>query len=262
MSKYLEQLLKEGQNEIPVIASADDGMSKFESANVQPQSLGYEGMRHEENSSPITEEAVSKMALIKALEAEKQHRKLLEAKLREFQHLLSHQEREANAIPDPEFADDPRSYIDRRLFDMERKLMNDRVEQSLLYCSECYEDFDDLVKKYWPLIADEKTIQEAEAQISPAHYVYEKCKQHKFQQEIGHNPDEYRARLRAEIMEELKQGSSLQSADSSPEVQSGMPQHIKVRHPQSLSGHSNARARSGPAWSGPASLDEILNGKA
>ena len=71
---------------------------------------------------------------------------------------------------------------------------------------------------------------------------------HKQQQvisEIGDDPAAYRARLEAEIRAEV-------------EAQAAVQQVKGVKPPPSLATQSNLGVRAGPAWSGPASLSDLI----
>ena len=73
------------------------------------------------------------------------------------------------------------------------------------------------------------------------------------QAEIGDDPAAYRAKLEAEIREKVL-----------AEVNGGGQQQEQQRQPvmpSNLAGVRNVGARNGPAWSGPASLQDIFNRK-
>lgn len=68
-------------------------------------------------------------------------------------------------------------------------------------------------------------------------------KAEKAKAEIGDDPEAYKARLKAELLAELKSETAARS----------------VQPPASLAGQPNL-ASSAPAWSGPTSLDDLLGG--
>lgn len=67
-------------------------------------------------------------------------------------------------------------------------------------------------------------------------------KAEKAKAEIGDDPEAFKAKLRAEVLAELKAGMTAQS----------------VKPPASLAGQTNLGSSAAPLWAGPRSLDEIL----
>lgn len=74
-------------------------------------------------------------------------------------------------------------------------------------------------------------------------------KRQQAQAEIGDDPAAYKAKLEAEIREKVL-----------AEVNGGQPaQQRQAVMPSNLAGARNVGARSGPAWSGPSTIDDIFN---
>jgi hypothetical protein len=72
--------------------------------------------------------------------------------------------------------------------------------------------------------------------------------------EIGDDPAAYRARLKAELMEELSGG-----AGSAPQYSGARGVRRAPLLPSNLAGARNAGTRHGPAWGGPAPLQDIFD---
>lgn len=77
----------------------------------------------------------------------------------------------------------------------------------------------------------------------------EQAKAKQLLSEIGGDVEAFKAKMRAEILAELKAEQVAESVSQA-----------RARPAPSLAGEPNLGSRSAPAWSGPASLDEILNG--
>jgi hypothetical protein len=73
-------------------------------------------------------------------------------------------------------------------------------------------------------------------------------------QEVGSDLDAYKAKIRAEYLEELRTGRV------TDEIGAESPRQAKPTPamPSNLSGARSVSSRNGAAWSGPASIKEIL----
>jgi hypothetical protein len=78
---------------------------------------------------------------------------------------------------------------------------------------------------------------------------------HKRQQtlaEVGEDPEAYRARIKAEILAELK-------AEEGKKPVAAKPAEAAPELPSNLAGARNVGTRSGPAWGGPSTLKDIFD---
>lgn len=87
----------------------------------------------------------------------------------------------------------------------------------------------------------------------------ELCKWHKRDRamaEIGNDPDKYREKLKAELLAELQQGNGQQQqAQEAPAAASVLPSNFATNFATAR----NTAPRSGPPWSGPASINDIFD---
>lgn len=84
---------------------------------------------------------------------------------------------------------------------------------------------------------------------SPFHAAVETYRRHKAVQEIGSDPEAYKAKLREEIRREFEAEQVAKNVKSAAEAKA-----------PSMAGQSNLGSRQGGEWAGPASLDDILAG--
>ena len=78
-------------------------------------------------------------------------------------------------------------------------------------------------------------------------------KQRKVLQEIGPDPEAYKAKIRAEYLEELRTGRVMDEPRAeTPRERSGTVM------PSNLSGARSVGSRTGPTWSGPSSIKDIF----
>jgi hypothetical protein len=79
--------------------------------------------------------------------------------------------------------------------------------------------------------------------------------------EIGDDPAAYKARLEAELRDKIlaELGGVTIGERSDAVLRTAMPQRFAHVTPSNLAGARNVGARSGPAWSGPASLNDIFD---
>jgi hypothetical protein len=96
--------------------------------------------------------------------------------------------------------------------------------------------------------ANQQALQQAKQSNDPWGDGVKAYKRSQAMAEIGEDPQAYRERVKAEIREQLEAEMSAQSQPSTP-AQS---------RPSNFSAARNAGKRSGPTWSGPASLDNLL----
>jgi hypothetical protein len=74
-------------------------------------------------------------------------------------------------------------------------------------------------------------------------------------QEVGSDPDAYKAKIRAEYLEELRTGRVTDEPREEPRAR---PAAVM---PSNLSGARSVSSRNGAAWSGPSSIKDILSNR-
>lgn len=208
-----------------------------------------------------------------ALHAEKQKVKRYTEQVAEFEKKLSEQnnvweqrfnriletvkpkQEEAPKPPAPDFWEDPDSYVTSKLTPVQRQLVQQREQFSQLLAVEKHG-----AEKVSTAFAALKSAMERDPQ-SRADYQRIMNSQHPYGElvawherkaamaEIGDDPASYRERLKAEILAEMQQQQGTPAA--APSAQPVMPSN--------LAGARNVGSRSGPAWSGPQSLNDIFD---
>lgn len=121
--------------------------------------------------------------------------------------------------------------------------LNSKLEMSEMLVRQANPDFDAVKAEFLALAEQNPAIaQQALADPHPWNKAYQIAKNHRTMQEMGAtNLDELKAKIREELLNE---------------AQAQVPAQRQV--PPSLSTERNVGSRSGPAWTGPASLDELL----
>jgi len=125
--------------------------------------------------------------------------------------------------------------------------LNARLDTSEMLAYQAHEDFDEMKAKFIEMMAVNPALQrQALESRHPWETAYKLAKNAASAQELGAtNIEELRATLREQIMAELQQG-----ATPVPQQQPAIP--------PTLTTERNVGARSGPAWAGPKSLEELL----
>jgi hypothetical protein len=82
-------------------------------------------------------------------------------------------------------------------------------------------------------------------------------KQRSAMQEVGGDLEAYKARIRADYLEELRTGRVTDEIGADPPRQSKPSSPM----PSNLSAARNVGSRNGAAWSGPASIKDILGNR-
>lgn len=120
---------------------------------------------------------------------------------------------------------------------------NAKLDMSEMMVRQANEDFEEVKAEFLALAQQNPTLaQQALADPHPWNKAYQIAKNHRAMQELGStNVTELEAKLREKIMAEMQA-----SAPVMPNI------------PQSLTMARNVGQRSGPGWSGPRSLDDLL----
>ncbi len=123
--------------------------------------------------------------------------------------------------------------------------LNARLDMSEMMVRQANPDFEDVKAEFLRLAEVNPTLREqALADPHPWNKAYQIAKNHKTMTELGATDIEtLKARLREEILAE--------SAEQQPAARPGLP--------PSLSQERNVGSRSGPAWTGPTALSDLLS---
>lgn len=120
---------------------------------------------------------------------------------------------------------------------------NAKLDMSEMMVRQANPDFDEVKAEFLALAAENPVLrQQALADPHPWNKAYQIAKNHRAMQELGATDlDTLKAKLREELMAEMQ---------AIPPVAPSIP--------QSLTTARNVGQRTGPAWSGPRSLDDLL----
>ncbi len=119
---------------------------------------------------------------------------------------------------------------------------NAKLDMSEMMVRQANPDFEDVKAEFLALAATNPTLREqALTDPHPWNKAYQIAKNHRAMQELGATDmDTLKAKLREELMAEM----------GTPAPRQGLP--------PTLTGERNVGTRTGPAWSGPKSLDDLL----
>jgi hypothetical protein len=200
-----------------------------------------------EAAPPAAEATIPQAALLD----ERRKRQELE---RQVQYLLSQQRQpeqpRTQPAPAPDFWEDPDGALNARLDAFGTTLIQrweqqqavSRANQAEAAAKAKYPDYDEVIGEFHRAAADNPRLaQEMFAAPDPAEFAYRRAKQTRELAEAG-DLESLKARLRAEWEAEIK--ASLPSSITAPTTTAGL---------------RSVGARSGPEWSGPTSISDILS---
>lgn len=178
----------------------------------------------------------------KAIREEREKRQALERELEALRQQIT-QPQEPPAPP-PSVWEDENAYGGHLVSTaVQQATFNAKLDMSEMMARQAHPDFEDMKAAFVELMTQNPVLQQqALADPHPWNKAYEIAKNHKAMQELGAtNLDELRAKVREELMAEM-------GASAQPQVQV----------PPTLSTERNVGARTGPEWTGPKSLDQLL----
>lgn len=153
----------------------------------------------------------------------------------------------------PDFWEDPSAAINSALTPVQQQMQQQREQFSRVMAEEKY-GAETVQQAFQTLKSELQTNPAAQAQYQaimqsahPYGALVDWHKKRAVAAEIGDDPAAYREKLKAEILAEM-QGGTAQGASASTTVM-----------PSNLAGARNVGTRSGPAWSGPQSLNDIFD---
>lgn len=180
----------------------------------------------------------------KAIREEREKRQALERELEalksEFQSLRQPKEPEA---PPPSLWEDEQGWQQHFGAQIAQQTsFNARLDMSEMLAAQAHEDFDDIKAKFLEMAQGNPALaQQALATKHPWESAYKIAKNATTAAELGAtNVDELRAKIREELMAEIGQQPAPPSL------------------PRTLTNQRSVGARTGPAWSGPRPLSELL----
>lgn len=183
----------------------------------------------------------------KAIREEREKRQALEREItalkEQFQSLQQPKEPPA---PPPSIWEDEQGYGQHITGQaVSQASFNARLDMSEMLASQAHEDFDDVKAKFLEMAQSNPALaQQALQARHPWEKAYQIAKNAATMAELGAtNLDELKAKIRDELMAEM---------------QAQPPASTSAVVPPTLTMERNAGSRSGPAWSGPPSLSELL----
>jgi hypothetical protein len=209
----------------------------------EPQEALQEGRENDVAAQEAPQEPVTPTGdglpsdVFKGLKAEREKRQAAEARLKEYEERLSIYEG-GYEEPEPEY--EQQSYAP----DLSQVAFVARAQTSELLARQKYEDFDQVKDVYLKLERTNPLLAaQAEKQTDPWDWAYKTAKNQQALDGLGTSSiDEMRAAIRAELMAELQ----------------GQQQAAPVTAPKTLLNNRSVGQRTGPAWTGPRSIEDIL----
>jgi hypothetical protein len=238
--------------EAPVVEAAPETPQETEEAPSGPERdemgrfVSTKGVEETPETVPPTDKLPQEE--YKAIREEREKRQAAEARLaaleQQFQQLQ--QPKEPPPAPPNIWDDEQAALAHNRQQAVTEATFMARLDMSEMLASQAHEDFDAMKGKFIEMMnANPALQQEALSAKHPWEKAYQIAKNAASAAELGAtNVEELEAKLREKIMAELQQGQTL--------VQ---PQ---VQLPPSLTGERNVGNRSGPAWTGPPPLEDLL----
>jgi hypothetical protein len=178
----------------------------------------------------------------KAVRAEREKRQALEQELAQ---LRAQKQQEPPAPPPSIFDDEHGAFQHFGSEVISQTALQSRVIMSEMLTAQKHDDFGDMKALYLQLEAENPSlIPQVMSDPNPWGKAYEIARAHKRMQELGAvDVDDLKAKLRAEIEAEM--------AAKAPAARAGLP--------VSLTTERSVGQRTGPTWSGPRSIEDILN---
>lgn len=223
----------------------------------QPETEPEETPEPEGEAEPEQPEAEApkddgRKAPLAALHAEREKARAERERADELTRRLEALERQAQPQAEPEKAPDAWEDPDKRFaYEAERikgEVWNQTLKQSRFYAER--EFGKEEVEAAFEFFNENPHLsQPLRGEPSPFHAAVEVYRKHKTAQEIGGDPEGYKAKLREEIRREIEAEQVAKNVKSAAEAKA-----------PSLAGQSNLGSRQGGEWAGPSSLDDILAG--
>jgi hypothetical protein len=222
-----------------------------ESQTQTPPADGAGAAADATGATPATES--STMVPLKALEEERKGRQDWKEKAIRFEEELKH----LRAQPPQSQGQQQQSQPVEMDFDM--RLLNERLNTSEMLLRAKHDDVDDKLKVFQEAASKNPALgAELLQQRHPYEWMYKQAQRFQAMSEIGEDPAAYRERVRAELLAEIQQQGA--ATDHQPAAAAAQVA-AKPAIPQSLATARSAAPRTAPVWTGPTSLNDILNRK-
>lgn len=182
----------------------------------------------------------------KAIREEREKRQRLEAELDALRNTVQQLQTPAEPpAPPPSVWDDEQAYGGHIVSQaVQQATFNARLDMSEMMVRQANPDFDDMKAKFLELAGTNPALREqALADPHPWNKAYQIAKNAAAVEELGAvDLNDLRAKMRDELLAEMQAQAPV----------------TPMQAPPSLTGERNVGARSGPTWSGPASISDLL----
>lgn len=183
------------------------------------------------------------------ISAERQKRQEAEFRVQMLERQLQQHQQPRQQQETPDFWSDPDAALQRFTHTMQQTMQQQRLDMSETYARQAHKDFDEQLATFADMAArDPSLTRQMMASANPAEFAYQTAKRNQIMQEIG-DPESYEQRVRAKVLAELE---AAQKAETE--------KLIKEQIPGSFSDTRGTGGGKSTAWTGPPSLDQILNG--
>lgn len=107
--------------------------------------------------------------------------------------------------PVPDFAQDPNGYRHHLENTVQRQLIDQKVNMSVMMAKSVHSDYDKVMEAWADAIqANPALLQQAEQEMHPGEWAYQQMKRQSFLAEVGDDPSSYRQKIEAEIRAKLE----------------------------------------------------------
>lgn len=237
--------------ETPEETPATDDRPRDEQGRFLPKDTGETQAESAESGTPPQESEPERVPLT-ALKDERQKRQQLEERLRQYDEYFARLNEQPQEVPD-QFADPEghQAYVieqavskalERLTPQLRQERTVSRAEVSEMLARQKYSDYDQKIEAFKEAIQDNPfLIQQVQQAPDPATFAYNAANKYLEAKQYGTaspTRDQIEAEIREKVIDEL---------GLSPKV------------PSTLAGDRSVGSRSGPAWTGPTPLGDILN---
>ncbi len=207
----------------------------------EPEPETVEAAPVEPESVPPTPEVERDHVPVAALKSEREKRQWAEQQLAEMQARFAQQPVEAPSVFEDEAAWQQNFGGQVVNEAVSRATLNARLDMSEMLVRQTHPDFDQVKEQFLALARDNPTLAyTARSDPHPWNKAYQIAKNHQAMQELGATDmTTLRQQIEAKVREELKAS-------------------IGLTAPTSLAAERSIGSRNGPAWTGPAPLDDLL----
>lgn len=240
--------------ETPEEAPATDDRPRDEHGRFLPKDTGETQAEPVESAPPALEPEPERVP-IQSLMAERQKRQQAEDTLRQYEEFFARQNQQQQPQEAPDPFTDPDAHqayvieaavtkaLERLTPQLQRTQTLSRAEVSEMLARRQYEDYDQTIEVFKEAIQDNPfLVDQVQKAADPATFAYNAAKKYQEAKQYG-TASPTREQIEAEIRQKIMSELNL----NSPKV------------PSTLAGDRSVGTRSGPAWTGPTSIEDILS---